>query len=67
MLIVRRLFRQLMAKSIKLLYRLFRWSVTPTAREVRISQWLYENYIDWGEPVPDRAVQKVASSRDIRP
>ena len=56
-----------MAKSIKLLYRLFRWSVTPTAREVRISQWLYENYVDWDEPLPSRAVQKVASSRDITP
>ena len=54
-----------MANPVKLLYRLFKWSVTPTAREVRISQWLYESYIDWREPLPRPAAQKVIRSRDI--
>ena len=50
-----------MAKSLRLLYWLFKWSVTPTDREVRASKWVYENYIDWNEPAPN--VNKIDPDR----
>ena len=56
---------QTVISAFKNLYKLFKWSVTPTAREVRISQWLYESYFDWSEPPPNAVTQNDARSRDI--